>query len=257
MHKFLIIVFAIGFALAAQSEVPAEFVDLREIDPSIQIEMRYTTEWNFLGRTVDGYEANICYLTRDTANALMKVQKDVAAKGYSLLVFDCYRPTRAVDDFLKWLKDPQDQKMKAVFYTEEQKDQLVKRGYLASRSGHSRGSTVDLTLVKQSALSATKENPLVTTLKFREELKDCRDTAEIDKTGQLDMGTSYDCFSRQSGSKAVGLTKKQRQNRGVLKRAMEKQGFEGYRKEWWHFTLKKETFKDRYFNFTVAPVSNE
>lgn len=250
---FLGLILSAAAVSEALASVPEEFVDIREVDPSIQIEMRYTTEWNFLGRAAEGYEANICYLTREAAQALAKVQKDVNVQGYSLLVFDCYRPVRAVTDFLTWLKNPDDQKMKKIFYMEEPKAQLVKRGYLASRSGHSRGSTVDLTLVKSDTLSATKENPLVTSLKFREDEKDCRDTKKITATGQLDMGTTYDCFSRRSGDKAVGLTKTQRQNRRLLKAAMEKHGFEGYRKEWWHFTLKEEPFQERYFDFSVAP----
>lgn len=250
---WLTFIFSATCLTSALAAVPQEFVDIREVDPSIQVEMRYATEWNFIGRAVDGYEANICYLTREAAKALALVQKDVSAQGFTLLVFDCYRPVRAVKDFLSWLKDPSDQKMKSVFYAEEVKEQLVKRGYLASRSGHSRGSTVDLTLVKSAELPATKENPLVSVLKFREDEKDCRDTKKITATGQLDMGTTYDCFSQRSGDKAVGLNKTQRQNRVILKEAMLKHGFEGYRKEWWHFTLKDEPFQDRYFDFAVAP----
>jgi D-alanyl-D-alanine dipeptidase len=147
--------------------------------------------------------------------------------------------------------------MRDVFYQEVRKNELISQGYLASRSGHSRGSTVDLTLVRKSTLTSTgTEAPSDAGLRFREEEKDCRDTAGIESTGQLDMGTIYDCFSLKSGDQATGLTAQQRTNRDTLKNLMNENGFRGYRGEWWHFTLENEPYRRNYFDFVVGEPSD-
>lgn len=227
---------------AVAATLPQGFVDLSQSASNIPVEARYFSDWNFTGRVVPGYEANKCYLTRPAAEALKKAQKQAQAAGYSLLVFDCYRPQRAVSSFMTWVKDDADQKMKSIFFPEEVKSSLVNRGYLASRSGHSRGSTVDLTLVRAEA--STRKS-------FRESVEDCRQPGEIASTGQLPMGTIYDCFSVQSGDAAVGLSEEELRNRAFLKKIMQDAGFKPYSKEWWHFTLVDEPFKTESFDFVV------
>lgn len=223
------------------------FVDIQTVNPSIKVEARYATEWNFIGRVIEGYRANRCYLTAKAAQALDKVQKDVAKDGYSLLVFDCYRPQRAVNQFGAWTKDSADTRMKAQYYPEEPKDGLIKRGYIASKSGHSRGSTIDLTLVRANVSAKSASKPLF----FKEPISDCRKTKGIEDSGQLDMGTTYDCFSELANTENSSLPAEVLKRRNYLKTAMQRHGFENYPKEWWHFTLVGEPYKDEFFDFEV------
>lgn len=225
--------------------LPDEFVDVLKMNPNIKVELRYFSEWNFMGRAIDGYRANKCFLAKEAAQSLAKVQEHLHGLGYSLLVFDCYRPQRSVAEFVKWVQDPRDLKMKKIFYPDEPKDKLVERGYIASKSGHSRGATVDLTVVKNQP---TKNNGK---LKYRENVIDCRKPKSIEKTGQLNMGTAFDCFSELANTDSDKVSAEARGNRKILKEAMEKFGFVNYAKEWWHFTLKEEPFKERYFDFVV------
>ena len=143
---------------APEPTAPADFVALEDIDPTIIQEMRYFTPHNFTGDPVVGYNAPLCILTRDTADALHRAQREFLAEGYALKVYDCYRPQRAVDDFVNWAKDLQDQRMKAEFYPRVDKSRLFTDGYIAEQSGHSRGSTMDLTVVK---LPAEETRPYV------------------------------------------------------------------------------------------------
>lgn len=227
--------------------VPSGFVDLTTLAPDVRVEMRYATSWNFFGKPVPGYRANRCYLTREAATALAKVQEEVSKQGYSLLVFDCYRPQRAVDAFVQWTNEGPDSPTKAFFYPAESRELLIKRGYIASKSGHSRGSVVDLTLVKTTRLPVQETDGL----QFKEAFGDCRFTKEIESTGQLDMGTAYDCFSELSHTDSPKISKRAKKNRQILKSAMEKHGFSNYELEWWHFVLKDEPYKDQYFDFDV------
>jgi D-alanyl-D-alanine dipeptidase len=215
-----------------------DFVDLASVNPDIKIEMRYFSNWNFIGRKVVGYNTNKCFLTKQAANALSEVQRDLEKQRLSLLVFDCYRPQRAVTSFVEWTKDAKDNQMQNIFYPDEPKSTLIERGYIASRSGHSRGSTVDLTIVQ----IATNGN-------YHEETSDCR----YPKTNlkQLDMGTYFDCFSSLSNTNDTRISKEAISNRKLLKTTMEKHGFKNYSKEWWHYTLKNEPFKDQYFDFVI------
>lgn len=255
-----ILIFLFSIAASADNVVPEGFVNLEDVDPTILVEMRYNTDWNFLGRRVLGYEANICYLTVAAANALKRVQTELSEQGLSLLVFDCYRPQRAVNDFISWMNSGAENDgyaMKDVFYKEVHKSKLISNGYLARRSGHSRGNTVDLTLVQKSALTGSgTEAPSDAGLRFREEEKDCRDTAGIESTGQLDMGTIYDCFSLKSGDQATDLETDQQTNRDTLKNVMIENGFRGYKGEWWHFTLVNEPDGGKYFDFVVGEPSD-
>lgn len=229
-------------ALAVSPAIPEGFVNILEVIPKARIEMRYFSDWNFLGRVVPGYEANKCYVTVQTAKALAGVQADAEAKGYSLLFLDCYRPQRAVTEFVRWVGDREDQKMKNLFYPDEDKTRLIERGYIDARSGHSRGSTVDLTLIRNEALSRAD---------FRETALDCRRHSGLTVTGQLDMGTAYDCFSELAHTDNPALPPEVLANRRLLREMMEKAGFRPYSKEWWHFTLRDEPFKKTYFDFVV------
>ena len=235
---------------STQAPLPEGFVDLAAVAPSIQIEMRYSTEWNFMGRRVPGYDSNRCILTKPAALALARVQKSLLKKKLSLLMFDCYRPVRSVKAFVEWTQLSTDTQMKSIFYPDEPKATLIERGYIADRSGHSRGSTVDLTLIHLPVPSISSISSIsFEGLRFREPGKDCRITAGIEKTGQLDMGTAYDCFSTLSNTEDGRISKPSMRNRKLLRSEMEAAGFENYPKEWWHYTLKNEPFPDRSFDF--------
>lgn len=238
---------AFNLSYASCNEIEKHgFLDIKSINPNIQVEARYATDWNFIGRPIDGYKANRCYLTKKAAVALGEVQKEVEKQGYTLLVFDCYRPQRSVTQFLIWTKDVKDEKMKSIFYPDEPKSELVNRGYIDAKSGHSRGSTLDLTLIHIEALKNLKKP-----LSFKENVSDCRKSEGVKIVGQLDMGTMYDCFSTLANTANPKITSEAKKNRELLKTAMEKQGFSNYPKEWWHFTLKNEPYKNDYFDFVV------
>lgn len=230
------------FAQETHEERDESFVDITTVNPNIQVEMRYFSEWNFFGAVVPGYFANKCYLTKDAAKALSKAQDELQKQDLYLAVFDCYRPQSSVDAFVRWAKDTKNQKNKAFFYPNEDKAKLFKRGYIDSKSGHTRGSTVDLTVVKK--LKPRKW--------YREiDTQDCRSPKNIEATGQLDMGTTYDCMDEMSAGASPKISKQARDNRNLLKAAMERAGFRPYSKEWWHFTLKDEPHKTKYFDFPV------
>ena len=191
------------------------FTNINHAIPSIHYDMRYTTNENFIGRPINGYKEPICYLTHETVPALQKVQKTLQTQGYSLRIFDCFRPQRAVDHFVRWAKELDDTKMKKSYYPNVKKKDLFRDGYIAAKSGHSRGSTLDLTI------------------------------------DGLDMGTPFDYFDPRSHTNAKNVTKKQHDNRMFLKKVMEENGFKNYAEEWWHYTLKDELFKERYFDFVI------
>jgi len=207
-------------ASAAAQERPADFVDAAAVVPGLIIDARYAGSHNFVGRPIDGYEAPRCLLTAETAQALAAVARDVTQRGLVLKVFDCYRPTRAVANFERWAQDISDTAAKAEFYPDVDKRTLFRDGYIASRSGHSRGSTVDLTLAHVGA-------------------------------GELDMGTPFDFFSPRSWSAAANISDEAKANRALLAAAMRRHGFRPYEKEWWHFTLSHEPYPDSYFDFPV------
>jgi D-alanyl-D-alanine dipeptidase len=195
-------------------------IDAATVVTGLVTDMRYAGSHNFVGRPIDGYRAPHCLLSQSAANALADVARDVATRGLVVKVFDCYRPARAVADFVRWARDPRDRAAKAEFYPDVDKRTLFRDGYIASRSGHSRGSTVDLTL------------------------------AHADGT-ELDMGTRFDFFSPRSWTAASGVTAEQHGNRMRLAAAMQRRGFRGYPKEWWHFTLRDEPFPHTYFDVPV------
>jgi len=208
-------------SLIADDTPPPDFVDLHTLIPSLQIEARYAGSENFVGRPVDGYEAPRCYLTRPAAEALRQVQEALRPFGLGLKVFDAYRPQRAVDHFVRWAKDLNDTKMKASYYPRVSKSVLFKEGYIAARSGHSRGSTVDLTII------------------------------DLADGNALDMGTGFDFFGPESWPENTAMTVQQRANRMLLRSVMTRYGFRPLQEEWWHFTLENEPYPDRYFDFPV------
>jgi len=206
------------FLLSCFVTLPAlaqNLVDVKSVDPSIIVEARYAMAHNFIGRPIAGYHAEKCLLTAEAATALGKVQAELKAYGMSLRAYDCYRPQRAVNDFIAWAKDLGDQKMRREFYPRVDKARLFELGYIAEKSGHSRGSTIDLTI------------------------------------DGLDMGTRYDYFDELAHTANPNIRPAARRNRLLLKSVMEKFGFRNYDKEWWHFTLANEPFPDTYFDVEV------
>ena len=240
---------AASIALAACSsqaaEPPAGFTRLSDVAPDIVQEIRYHGDHNFVGRPVTGYEAPECWLTDEAAQALVQVQAVVKDEGYSLKVYDCYRPQRAVTDFVEWAKDPDDDVTRGEFYPRLAKDQLFPLGLIAAKSGHSRGSTVDVTLVPLGSNASPKwvvGDPVV----------DCAAPLGVRFADtSLDMGTGFDCFDPLSATDSPDITAEQRANRQVLVSAMEAAGFVNLPEEWWHYTLADEPFPDTFFD---API---
>lgn len=221
----LLVSFLCGLILVAanaqKSNLPKGFVYLHELIPDIELELRYNTDNNFVGRPIEGYNGNYAILAEPAARALQKIQDDLKQEGYCLKIFDAYRPQRAVNHFISWARKPGDTLTKQQFYPEVPKNELFERGYIASRSGHSRGSTVDLSILNA-------------------------------RTGQeVDMGSSYDFFGSISHHDTSLISPEQRENRQFLKNIMRKHGFVAYPKEWWHYTFKPEAFPETYFDFLV------
>lgn len=218
--RILIFILALSNWCFSQ-EMPKGFVYLSDVDATIQKELRYLSTNNFIGKKIDGYDNNCIILSKETADALHKIQTTLSKKGLSLKIFDAYRPQQAVNHFVKWAKVLSDTLMKQEYYPKVPKNQLFNKGYIASKSGHTRGSTVDLTIIDK-------------------------------KTGkELDMGSPYDFFGVQSHPFHKNLSKKQKENRMLLRKVMLKNGFKPYENEWWHFTLRNEPFPKTYFNFPV------
>ncbi|GAA1889584.1 M15 family metallopeptidase [Streptantibioticus ferralitis] len=226
-------------------KAPREFVALSDVDPTILQEIRYYTPHDFMGRRVHGYRQPMCILTRTAARALHRAQLSFRKLGYTLKVYDCYRPQRAVDDFVAWARDLDDQRMKAEFYPRVDKSVLFKDGYIAQKSGHSRGSTMDLTLVRLPARPTRPYRP-------GERLVPCyapRDRRFPDNS--IDMGTGFDCFDTLAHTDDPRVVGVQRADRQLLKHGMARAGFVNLPTEWWHFTYQREPFPDRYFDFPV------
>jgi D-alanyl-D-alanine dipeptidase len=225
---------------------PKDFVTLRSVDPTIIQEMRYFTPHNFVGERIDGYAQPICVLTRPAAQALHKAQTRLLRQGYTLKVYDCYRPQRAVDHFVRWAKDLDDQAMKSEFYPNVDKTRLFADGYIAEKSGHSRGSTLDVTLVKLPAKPTRPYHP-------GEPLVPCFAPAgERFPDNSVDMGTGFDCFDTLSHTLDPRVQGEQRANRLRLKSTLEGLGFVNLPEEWWHYTYKPEPYPDTYFDFPVS-----
>ena len=241
----LLLLLLTSFSAQAQT-TPAEFIDAATVVDGLVVDMRYFGADNFVGTRIDGYEAPRCLLTRRAAVALSAAQRDLARRGLGLKVLDCYRPTRAVAHFARWARNLADVARKADYYPDVDKRDLFRLGYIAERSGHSRGSTVDITLVRRAAGS----DPDVGTRDMGTRDMGTPDMGTPD-LGTPDMGTRFDFFSPKSWPGDIGVGKPARRNRALLAAAMARAGFQAYDKEWWHFTLRNEPFPASYFNFPV------
>jgi len=198
------------------------FVVLADYVPGIIQEIRYHSTYNFIGERIDGYEEPCALLTVEAARALRSVSGELNSQGFRLKIFDAYRPARAVKQFVQWSADDLDLRMKPFFYPDLDKADLFERGYIAKQSSHSRGSTVDLTLL------------------------------EMETGKEVDMGGPFDLFSEVSHPDYKGITTEQQLNRKYLRNAMLRNGFEPIFCEWWHFTLKNEPYPETYFDFPVS-----
>ncbi|MDO5118553.1 MAG: M15 family metallopeptidase [Coriobacteriales bacterium] len=201
---------------------PSGFVVLADYVPAIVQEIRYYSTYNFIGDRIDGYEDPVALLTKEAARALKSVSNEMIVQGYRLKIFDAYRPTTAVKHFVLWGIEDLDLRMKPFFYPDLDKEDLFVKGYIAKRSSHSRGSTVDLTLLDM-------------------------------QTGkEVDMGSPFDLFSEVSHPDYRGVTDEQYENRMLLQSTMVRNGFVPIDCEWWHFTLADEPYPDTYFDFPVS-----
>ena len=221
MKKLITLLCILTYVSISSQKIPRGFVILSNIDDTIQSELRYLGTNNFIGTPIDGYYKNFVIVTKETAFALKKVQQILLKKGLSLKIFDAYRPQQSVDHFVRWGKVLNDTLMKKKYYPDVPKSKLFEQGYIALKSGHSRGSTIDLTIVQRTSGK------------------------------ELDMGSIYDFFGEESHPSFKKINTHQQKNRLYLREIMLKNGFKPYEKEWWHFTLKKEPFPKTYFNFPV------
>jgi D-alanyl-D-alanine dipeptidase len=223
--KYLSILFILTFLVGTnknpQNQLPEGFVYVKELIPDIALDIRYAGSHNFVGKPIRGYKQPRAILSKPAADALHEIQQELENVGYCLKIFDAYRPQRAVNHFMEWAKIENDTLMKREFYPDIDKKDLFDLGYIATKSGHSRGGTVDLTLIDAN-------------------------TGE-----ELNMGGSYDFFGEISHYDTSQITLAQKQNRELLKRTMSKHGFRPYPQEWWHYTLRMEPHPDTYFDFEV------
>lgn len=210
--------------LMSPTDDASQFVNLTDVVPDAILEIRYYSTYNFVGARVDGYLEPTALLTRQAADSLRAVSDDLMKQGYRLKIFDAYRPQCAVDHFVRWAADVNDTLMKPYFYPEVPRDRLFELGYIAKKSGHTRGSTVDLTLFDM----ATEK--------------------------EVDMGGTFDWFGLESHPDYHGITPEQYHNRMILREAMLRHGFKPIGEEWWHFTLKDEPFPNTYFTFPVKKL---
>lgn len=219
--NFKVVFLFLFTSFCAFAQLPDGFVYVKTIIPDLHVDLRYNTKNNFIGKRIDGYQSNKLILTNETAIALKNVQDELKGQNLCLMVFDGYRPQKAVNHFMRWAKKLNDTLNKQAYYPDVDKLNLFVEDYIATRSGHSKGSTVDVTIIDVS-------------------------------TGKpLDMGSNYDFFGKASWVNYQHITDVQKENRQRLQTVMLKHGFKNYPKEWWHFTLKNEPFPNTYFNFPV------
>jgi D-alanyl-D-alanine dipeptidase len=218
-------VLALALGACAGPGAPApRFVSLVDLAPQVALDLRYAGPDNFVGAPIDGYEEPVCLLTGPAARALARVDADLRAEGLALVVFDCYRPQRAVDHFARWASDPADTATRAEYYPDVPKAELFERGYIARRSSHSRGSTVDVGLAGAGPDGALRA---------------------------LDLGTPFDFFDPRSRTDAPDVAPAARILRLRLRSAMERRGFRNLPQEWWHYTLAGEPYPDTAFDVPV------
>ena len=220
MFKKILLILGILLMSSQAKELPKGFVNVKDMIPSIELDIKYNGSDNFIGEPIDGYLAPKAILTIKATKALKKVQKELKLFGLGLKIFDAYRPQKAVDHFVRWGRELTDVKMKEFYYPLVEKKNLFKEGYIAKHSGHSRGSTVDLTII------------------------------DLESKIELDMGSNFDLFGKLSWVKYKNITLTERANRMLLHTIMLKHNFKSYPQEWWHFTLRNEPYKN-YFDFDV------
>ena len=233
LKRPIFIVFLLAFGVARADPRPADIVDLRSVDPTIQAEMMYYGTLNFVGRRIDGYRANICLLTNAAAAELQRAQIRLRALGsktgqtLSLQVRDCYRPRKAVSHFLAWVRRPDQLEMKALFYPDLTKREILDQGYIAPISGHSRASTVDLTIVRRNSNGVF---------------------------APLEMGTRVDFFGARSHTNDLGISPAEKANRSLLRSALGVK-FKNFPGKWWHYSLVGEPYPKTYFDFDVESAT--
>jgi D-alanyl-D-alanine dipeptidase len=228
---------------ATQAQLPQGFVYIDEVDASIQQSMRYYSAENFVGRKLDGYTTPRAILTQQAATALAAAQAEFKKEGYSIVIYDTYRPQRAVNLFMNWADDRADQLKKASYYPYINKADVFELGYVARRSGHSRGSTVDMTIIAVDKKVAATAKPITRTFNGKEYIYLDDNT--------IDTGTSFDLFDPLSHHDNNDISAEALKNRNYLRAVMIKHGFKPYNDEWWHYTLTNEPFPDTYFDFIV------
>lgn len=241
--SFLVISFC-SLADTLVKERPADFVDAKQVIPQLQTDIRYDSDHNFIGREIQGYAAPLCLLTQKAAEALKTVQTQLVAMGLSLKVYDCYRPQKAVDDFVQWGTEVNNTRMRTEFYPTADKKDLFKEDYIAEQSEHSRGSTVDLTIVPLNS-AIPPYNPWV------KQVACTAPQAQRSADNSLDFGTGYDCFSPVSHPDYADLSAQQKANRLLLQTLMKDAGFAPLDSEWWHFTLVDQPYPHTIFDFPV------
>ncbi len=205
------------------SEDYSNFVNIEDIIPNVIVDMRYFSSNNFVGEKIDGYLDNCALLTKDAANYLRGASDQFLKDGYRIKIFDAYRPYKALVHFKRWLNND-DNKMKDMFYKDLSKKELIEKDYISLLSSHTRGSTVDITLV------------------------------DIKTNEEIDMGCNFDNFGKIAHYDYKNLTKEQLNNRKYLRSVMEKYNFKPLNNEWWHFTLVNEPYINTYFNFPVEKI---
>ena len=242
---FVLTIALLPTAQSIAQERPDNFVEIRSVVPSIVVDLRYFSAHNFIGKPIEGYKAEKCFLTRKAALALQAVQNELRPFNFSLKIYDAYRPQRAVNHFIRWAKNRDDTTMRTEFYPMVEKKYLFRDGYIAARSSHTRRSTVDSTIVPLTLPEQPDFTP-------GEKLCSCKVAAsQRFADNSIDMGTGYDCFDTLSWTADTTLSTGQRANRLLLKTVMEKHGFKNYSREWWHFTLRDEPFPETYFDFEI------
>jgi len=246
LFRLVAVFMTLNSLVATGAELPAGFVYLSEVAPTIVQDIRYAGSHNFTGRPVAGYEAGECILTARAADALKQIQIELSGKSLSLIVWDCYRPARAVRDFINWSRSQRRESMKQEFFPMSYKDQLFALGYLSAHSAHSRGSTVDLGLVP----SAVHAVPNFDTTR---PLIPCTAPKGVRfDDGTIDFGSGYDCLDPVASTNNLDISREAHLNRVFLQQIMQRHGFRSYPREWWHFKLSDDPFPGQSFDFPIV-----
>lgn len=219
--KNILLLLCLFFVSLSKAQIPDDFCYADSVLSGVKVELRYHSLDNFTGSIVDGYLSDRLIMTKESAEALKKVRNELKIYNLDIKIFDAYRPQKAVNHFIRWAKDLSDTLKKNKYYPEVGKSELFTKGYIAEKSGHSRGAAVDLTLIS------------------------------LNNFVELDMGSGFDLFSEKSWPTYQKVNAQARANRLLLRTIMEKYGFEGYDYEWWHFRLKSEPFPETYFDFDI------